>query len=610
MRTTSLTLLALTTASLAVGKPAEGGSIEALLDRVSQRNDRSTVKKQEAHVPPTAPPAVKDVKAEKKEAEAPKEAHSHESKRSAHGKMAKRLRAKAEEENAKRWVWATGIIQDDPPSSAAPAVGSNANLLSSSTTIAVTTPQATPAPPSFPPLSPSSSSTTPAVAATTATESRRRPTWKAHSARSNKDEKRWVWSNSIVQDDTPAAQAPPVGANVNALQSSAVPVTTPAAKLAAPSFPPKAASSSSTTTPPAAAASASASAHVAVVPNQKRPTWREAHHARDVAEHEEEKRWVWGTSIIQDDTPAASAPAVGEKVNQLSSSAHSVTTPAATLVAPSFPPKSSQTPGPSSPLIAAVVASSEAADDAIITSSVTSTSAEATSTSSAHHWWNPKDLLEDIEEGFEKLFHHSSSATSVPVATPTMEKRYVWATGIIQDDTPAESAPAVGSNANLLSSSAPLNTPKATLEAPTFPPRSSSSSSSSFSSVAASSSPVNRVLVAPSLSSSTSAAVHTTSSHAPRKDWRTLTEEDESSSSTSASATHATVPAARLSFQKAHEAALEAAASQKAAAAAAGKSSKTTTTTSAAQTSATKSAAQKWTKVEPKVKRMVKRERK
>jgi hypothetical protein len=56
MRTTSLVLLSLASASsLVAAKPAEGGSIEALLDRVAQRSNRSAPAK-----PSDTPVVVKD----------------------------------------------------------------------------------------------------------------------------------------------------------------------------------------------------------------------------------------------------------------------------------------------------------------------------------------------------------------------------------------------------------------------------------------------------------------------------------------------------------------------------------------------------------------------
>ncbi|BGP20313.1 hypothetical protein JCM10213_002058 [Rhodosporidiobolus nylandii] len=613
MRTTSLALLALTTATLAAGKPAEGGSIEALLERISQRNHPVSASarasaareepKSETSVPPTAPPAAskekEDVPAKKDEPEAPKEGHRHESKRSAHGKMAKRVRAKADEENAKRWVWATGIIQDDTPASAAPAVGSNANLLSSSTTIPAGTPAATLIAPSFPPL-PQSSSTTPPAAPATTTPARR-PTWKSHSVRAKREEdneKRWVWSNQIIQDDTPAAQAPPVGQNVNALQSPAVAATTPAAHLVAPSFPPKepaAVNSTAAVTSPSAAVKVASAAASSSAAAKKRPTW---HIARDVEGHEDpERRWVWGNSIIQDDTPAASAPPVGENVNQLSSSAYSVTTPAATLVAPSFPPvqSSSQTPGPSPSSSSSVVltssSTSSVAVDAAVTpvssSSTVTAAAAAQSTSAAHsHWWDPKQLLEDIEEGFEKLFHHSSSATAVPVQTSGVEKRWVWATGIIQDDTPAAEVPAVGENANLLSSPTyAATTPAATLVAPSFPPKVASSSASS--------------------SSTTTPAQASPSTGAVRAAVGQV-----SSVSSAAAAETSVAHNARLTWRQAHEAALRAAASKKAAQQQQQARATASSSASSAKAAETKSAAQQWYRADPKAKKMAKRSRK
>ncbi|GAA5906314.1 hypothetical protein JCM6882_002699 [Rhodosporidiobolus microsporus] len=572
---TSIVLLSLTAASLAAGKPAEqGGSIEALLERISQRSNQSTASarvsavpdtpKNDTHIPPTPPPASVELpvpKKESKEAEPPKEGHNHESKRSVHAKMAKRVRAKADEENAKRWVWATGIIQDDTPSSAVPDVGSNANLLSTSTTIPVNTPAATLVAPSFPPVA----TTTPAAAATTTTH-KQRQSWKTHSVRAvpaeHEEEKRWVWTNAVIQDDTPASQAPAIGQNVNGFKSAAPAANTPAGKPVAPSFPPVAAAS-----PSAAAA-------------KKRPTWYKAPQARGLAEegeeeeelHDEQKRWVWSNSIIQDDTPASAAPPVGENVNQLSSSAYPVTTPAATLVAPSFPPKSSQTPAPSSSSSAEAVSvfissTTSVAANAVVTpasSTTVSAAPAAQTTSPVRHWWNPKTFFEELEHSFARLFHlnHATSTattSAAPVATETgNQKRYVWSNQIIQDDT--TDAPAVGENANLLSSNAyAANTPKANLVAPSFPPVAASSAAAATPAVLAASSPA--------------AAPQQTN--------------------------------ARLSWKAAHEAAIAAAAARKAKATAV--NPKAATSPKATET---KSAAQQWFKAEPKEKRMVKLERK
>ncbi|GAA6034664.1 hypothetical protein JCM8097_001105 [Rhodosporidiobolus ruineniae] len=595
MRTTSLAILALTTASLVAGKPtdAEGGSIEALLERISQRNNHTTAAsarvsavpeqpRNETQLPPTPPPAPKEEKAADESVPAPKEAHKHESKRSAHTKMAKRVRAKAEEENAKRWVWATGIIQDDTPASAAPAVGQNANQLSSNAA-PVGTPAAALTPPSFPPQA-AAPTTTPAAASTTPAH---RPSWKTRQPANRNEQKRWVWVNSIIQDDTPASQAPAVGQNVNQLNTPAVNLNTPAANLAAPSFPPK----QQVATPVVEAVAASTTSRAA------RLHWYKAPQARGLDEHEEEKRWVWGNSIIQDDTPASEAPAVGENANNFASATYAATTPAATLVAPTFPPKSSsQTPAPSpapSSSAAAVI------DDAVVSahavsvtsalpSVVTSSAAAAHSTSPAHHWWNPKVLLHDIEEGFDKLFHihQSSSVTAAPVQTGDVQKRWVWSNQIIQDDSP--DAPAVGENANLLTGATyGANTPAANLVAPSFPPKAAAAASSTTTTTSAAAQPTHQVLAA-------AGAAVSSSSAAPKV------------AAAPATTSAAPVTNARQTWQQAHEAALAAAAAKKAAAA----HTTTTKSSSSAKASATKSAAQQWFKAEPKEKRMVKRERK
>jgi hypothetical protein len=99
MRTTSLVLLSLATAStVVIAKPSpsssEGGSIEALLERISQRQNANTASSAKVSavadqprnatvLPPTPPPQAKDVEEPKKkeEAAAPKEGSKHEAKR-------------------------------------------------------------------------------------------------------------------------------------------------------------------------------------------------------------------------------------------------------------------------------------------------------------------------------------------------------------------------------------------------------------------------------------------------------------------------------------------------------------------------------------------------
>ncbi|GAA5834514.1 hypothetical protein JCM11251_007027 [Rhodosporidiobolus azoricus] len=606
---TSIVLLSFTAVSLAAGKPAEGGSIEALLERISQRNNQSTAAsarvsavpdhpKNETVIPPTPPPAAVEQPVPKKEKdgpEPPKEGHNHESKRAVHAKMAKRVRAKADEENAKRWVWATGIIQDDTPASAVPDVGQNANLLSSGNTIPVNTPAATLVAPSFPPIA---TTTPPLASTTTTTKPKQRQSWKTHSARGgvpveHEEEKRWVWTNAIIQDDTPASAAPPIGQNVNGFNPNTPAASTPTGKPVAPSFPPIAA--------PSAVTPSSA---------KKRPTYYKAPQARgldgveegeeDEDVHDEEKRWVWSNQIIQDDTAAESAPPIGENANMLSGSAQPLTTPAATLVAPSFPPLSSQTPLPSSSSSddarAAIYTTStdQVAPNAVVSSasptvvsaapaSQTDAAAAAQTTSPARHWWNPKIFFEELEQGFLRLFQtHRATSTATtsaapgPVATETgNQKRYVWSNQIIQDDT--EGAPPIGENVNLLTDAYAANTPKAAMQAPSFPPIASPSTTAAA---------VNpKALAADAKSPSTSSAESPVFYAAPVQQTTN----------------------ARQSWKAAHEAAIAAAAAKKAKAA---EHTTTTTTQVAPKVASTKTAAQVWYKAEPKERRMVKRERK
>ncbi|GJN94477.1 hypothetical protein Rhopal_007557-T1 [Rhodotorula paludigena] len=208
------------------------------------------------------------------------------------------------------------------------------------------------------------------------------------------------------------------------------------------------------------------------------------------------KRWIWANSIIQDDTPASEVPSIGVNVDQLGGGAYTRTTPAATLVRPTFPPlssSSSQTPPAESPTPSPVSVDAAAVTPAAVAGSNTPAPAAPTSSANAtqdeFHWYNPKDLLEEIEEGFSKLFHHFDHATSTSTAAPTLataevEKRWVWSGQIIQDDTPG--APALGAgNVNLLNPDAAVNTPAAALVPPSFPPLAAAASDTSSSSKAA-----------------------------------------------------------------------------------------------------------------------------
>ncbi|BGP35523.1 hypothetical protein JCM10296v2_007361 [Rhodotorula toruloides] len=533
MRTTSLVLLSLASASsLVAAKPAEGGSIEALLDRVAQRSNRSVSAK-----PSETPVAVKD---DVKPAPAVEKADlSVEEDDGPRNKLVRRSRAHKHEKMAKRWVWATSIIQDGATS--APPVGSNVNLLSPSTTIAADTPTATLVAPSFPPVSSvnSSSTATPAAASTVAPAAvnatsssttasvasqttglltKMRQTFKQREqaliARDYEDEeddyvdeeiefeheeedveehqekKRWVWATGIIQDG--ATDAPPVGQNANLLTpSTTIVLNTPAATLVPPTFAPVAATTPVASQAPnvlvAPVAVNSSSTTTSAPKTSKTPVARKFGHkavGRAVHGQQENRRWVWATSIIQDG--AKGAPPVGENANLLSSSAYPVMTPAAALTPPSFPPvvASSSSSSSTTPPPAPSATSVPPPAIAVAAASTTLAAPAAATTTSAPHGlaaFNPKHIFEEIEAGFEKLFHiHHTTTTAAPVQTTSAApnaKRWVWATSIIQDGDP--NAPPVGSNYNLLSGTTPANTPAATLVPPSFPPVDAPSPSSS-----------------------------------------------------------------------------------------------------------------------------------
>ncbi|GAA5872584.1 hypothetical protein JCM1840_004845 [Sporobolomyces johnsonii] len=487
MRTTTLLALSLSTAAtfVSASPSSDGGSIQALLDRMSHRANRThsldhrpsnlpefpknetgssdyrVFPKNETRLPPPAPETAKNGTSEPVK----EEGHPRNGTEGPDGptdKIVKRLRSKKNEDNAKRWVWANSIIQDSTPSSAAPAIGENVNLLSSSTTIPVNTPAATLIAPSFPPRSNSSAvaststaapvvaavnaTTTPAAASTMTRASR--PSWhKTVGHGSRREKKRWVWANSIIQDGTPSSAAPSIGVNANLLSSSAAAVTTPSANLVAPSFAPLNSSSSSSTTTAAApvttsaaanatvaSTSAAANATVSSTTSSAAPASTSAHGVasdakRMLAEVEAaieelfhmqqstsaaapaataaalEKRWVWGTSIIQDGTPSSAAPAIGQNVNLLSSATYAVTTPAAsTMVAPSFPPLSSSSSA----------SSVDSSATAVPTSSASSLSSSATTTTSR---MNRKEQADSMRESLASAASASSAAAAATTST-------------------------------------------------------------------------------------------------------------------------------------------------------------------------------------------------
>ncbi|GAA6018971.1 hypothetical protein JCM11491_005698 [Sporobolomyces phaffii] len=285
------------------------------------------------------------------------------------------------------------------------------------------------------------------------------------------EDKRWVWGTAIIQDDTPAASnVPAVGQNANYLNSN--PVNTPAANLVAPSFPPLAAPSfppvaaaavvSSQTTPPAAATTTPAS-------RQKIGNRKQAKPAAP-----KEKRWTWGTSIIQDGSP--DAPPVGENANLLSSGTTiALNTPVASLSPPSFPPLAEPTPSSSSVETPAPVETEEAQAGVASASSVlSSVAAEATAPGTTGIQALLVKLQAEIDMLAQVYGQASATADAVETAAATSPaenaKRWVWGPSIIQDDSPSSAVPPIGENTNLFNPAVPVATPTNQPVAPSFPP--------------------------------------------------------------------------------------------------------------------------------------------
>ncbi|GAA5967161.1 hypothetical protein JCM3765_001549 [Sporobolomyces pararoseus] len=285
---------------------------------------------------------------------------------------------KEQHEDKKRWVWATQILQDDTPeASGVPPPGQNANLLNS---IPVNTPAATLVAPSFPPVAPAaavvveSSSLTPAAATTSRAArqpitNRKKPAAAPAKAPAAK-EKRWTWGTSIIQDGD--SNAPPVGENANLLSSATIALNTPVAQLTPPSFPPiaeptqaVAAQDNAEGAQAAAQVVESASSTLSAVPaevtspvgtssiqdllvklqeqidalasaySQASATSDAVDAAAETSPAENAKRWVWGPSIIQDDTPSSEAPPIGQNTNLFNPSMP-VATPTGKPLAPNY----------------------------------------------------------------------------------------------------------------------------------------------------------------------------------------------------------------------------------------------------------------------------------
>ncbi|GAA5932777.1 hypothetical protein JCM3775_002233 [Rhodotorula graminis] len=341
MRTTSLVLLSLASASTFVSAKADGrNSLETLLDRIQHSKTGTSpspgntakvpaVAADEDDVEPAAPTAEKKDLSQDEGAPAVK--------------MVKRNRTKDHEQNAKRW--ADLVLQYDPLAVVAKARTS------------LTTPAAQPSP-------------------SVASVSKRMTTTPA-AARHTPAEKRWIWANSVIQDDTPASEVPPIGENVNQLSQPAVTISTPDAVLGAPTFP-AVASSTVADSPAAPTSVADAGAAVAApeaattstsapapAPTSSALSWWDpteffhdveagfeklfgldrddqtsssaATASPTVSTVDVEKRWVWATGIIQDDTP--NAPPIGGNYNMFGSQVVPVNTPSLSLALPSFAPR-------------------------------------------------------------------------------------------------------------------------------------------------------------------------------------------------------------------------------------------------------------------------------
>ncbi|GAA5957496.1 hypothetical protein JCM8115_001338 [Rhodotorula mucilaginosa] len=315
---------------------------------------------------------------------------------------------------------------------------------------------------------------------------------RSRSKKNSAEAKRWVWATAVIQDDSP--NAPPVGQNVNQLGGAPTPITTPAANLPAPSFLPEAqiaaylngtvlngtALHGNASSSLAASNSSTLSSTVPAAqttPSPVRRTWAKAFGQPKADDH---RRWIWATSVIQDG--ATDVPPPGSNANLLSNGAPA-TTPAATLVSPTFPPEPATTTSQSSdeqtqptevPTSAPVAVDATSPTSNESSTSTTSTAAAPESTPVAMLF----DLFRKIAAGFEELLqeHASSSAAaeSSAAATP-VDKRWIWATSVIQEG--ATGVPPPGENANLLTTPAiPVTTPPVKLVSPSFPPVAASSS--------------------------------------------------------------------------------------------------------------------------------------
>ncbi|KAK4698435.1 hypothetical protein P7C70_g7840, partial [Phenoliferia sp. Uapishka_3] len=183
----------------------------------------------------------------------------------------------------------------------------------------------------------------------------------------------------------------------------------------------------------------------------------------------QKKRWIWGTSIIQDDSPDAGTLPTGDNLNLLTPGQVAADTPTANLVAPTFPALTTTTPAPIPTAVAFVA---DLANPKV---------AQAVTTSSSSHKKKHRKSS-SVANSSSSFSVPSSSSVSSPLRHKarsdhhSLAKKWVWGTSIIQDGdvAPSSSSPLymIYVNSNTFSSppAESANTPEATLVAPTFPP--------------------------------------------------------------------------------------------------------------------------------------------
>ncbi|BGP58211.1 hypothetical protein JCM8202_005061 [Rhodotorula sphaerocarpa] len=361
------------------GSSADGGSLEALLDQIAaQHNASEEVSSVKAAVDSSAP----SVKVPSRSAAGP----------ATPTRLARRSRKHAAAQEAKRWIWATEIIQDGTPN--APPIGANVNELGS-VTVTVNTPSVSLPSPSIMPADQLSAFLNASVELGNATASLNASTSASSTAFSapttapvgklpkkfgqpQAGHRRWIWADSVIQDG--ATGVPQIGPNANLL-TDGPPGTTPQLSLASPTFPPSPegpattevpvevptsvavqvpSSAAATTTSPAVEAATNTVAEAVAAPASTSPAivWADlvdlfsqierilegsvpptyaATSAPPDTTVAPDKRWIWANSVIQDG--ATGVPPPGQNANLLTSSPVApAETPTLSLESPSFPP--------------------------------------------------------------------------------------------------------------------------------------------------------------------------------------------------------------------------------------------------------------------------------